>query len=106
MFVAMNLDFQLGSNAVLFIRPEINYFSDTMTDGNNDPLKLRDSYQIYNLRVGLAIESWDADLTLWGRNLGDEAAYETVFDVPLQAGKLNAYPHEPRTVGLTLRKNF
>ena len=106
MFVAMNLDFQLGSNAVLFIRPEIMYYSDTMTDGNNDPLKLRDSYQIYNLRVGVAIESWDTDLTLWGRNLGDEAAYETVFDVPLQAGKLNAYPHEPRMVGLTLRKNF
>jgi len=106
LFAAMNLDFQLGSNAVLFIRPELNYYSDTMTDGNNDPLKLRASYQVYNLRVGLAIESWGTDLTLWGRNLADDSNYETVFDVPLQDGKLNAYPREPRTIGLTLRKTF
>ena len=105
-FLAATLDFQLGSNTNLFIRPEFNYYSDTMTDGNNEPLKLRDSYQVWNLRVGLNFESIDADLTLWGRNIADESHHETVFDVPIQDGKLNAYPREPRTWGLTFRKNF
>jgi outer membrane receptor protein involved in Fe transport len=105
-FLATNLFFPLTGSTNLFIRPEINYYSDIMTDGNNEPLKLKDAYQIYNLRVGLEFIDWDASVTLWGRNLADEADYETVFDVPIQDGKLNAYPREPRTWGLTFRKNF
>jgi iron complex outermembrane receptor protein len=77
-----------------------------MTDGNNDPLKFRDSYSVWNLRTGINFESTDTLLTLWARNLTDEDSYETVFDVPLQSGKLNAYPREPRTFGVTLRKGF
>ena len=105
-YIAPSIRFSLGENIRMFIRPEYNYYSDTMTDGNNEPLKLRDSYDIWNLRVGLDFESIDANLTLWGRNLADEAHYETIFDVPIQDGKLNAYPREPRTWGVTFRKNF
>ncbi len=105
-YLAPNIGFYVGANTRLFIRPEYNYYSDTMTDGNNEPLKLRDSYDIWNLRVGLEFELIDANLTLWGRNLADEAHFETVFDVPIQDGKLNAYPREPRTYGVTFRKNF
>lgn len=105
-YLAPNIGFYVGENTRLFIRPEYNYYSDTMTDGNNEPLKLRGSYDIWNLRVGLDFESIDGNLTLWGRNLADEAHYETVFDVPIQDGKLNAYPREPRTWGVTFRKAF
>jgi outer membrane receptor protein involved in Fe transport len=106
LFVAAQLDFNLTGNTSMFIRPELNYYSDTMTDGDNDPMKLRDSYSIWNLRVGLNIDSIESTLTFWGRNLTDEASYETVFTVPLQDGKLNAYPREPRTIGVTFRKDF
>ncbi len=105
-YLAPSIGFYVGENTRLVIRPEYNYYSDTMTDGNNEPLKLRDSYDIWNLRVGLDFESIDANVTLWGRNLADEAHYETSFDVPIQDGKLNAYPREPRTWGVTFRKNF
>lgn len=105
-YIAPTIGFYVGQNTRLFIRPEYIYYSDTMTDGNNEPLKLRGSYDIWNLRVGLDFEAIDASLTAWGRNLADEPHYETVFDVPIQDGKLNAYPREPRTWGLTLRKNF
>ncbi len=105
-FLATNLYFPLTGSTNLFIRPEINYYSDIMTDGNNEPLKLKSAYEVYNLRVGLEFVDWDASVTLWGRNLADEADYETVFDVPIQDGKLNAYPREPRTWGVTFRKNF
>lgn len=106
-FLATNLYFPLSRGSTrLFVRPEINYYSDIMTDGNNEPLKLKDAYEIYNLRVGLEFVDRGASLTLWGRNLTDEADYETVFDVPIQDGKLNAYPREPRTWGVTFRKTF
>jgi hypothetical protein len=77
-----------------------------MTDGNNDPLKLRESFDNLNLKVGFIFDNIDAELSFWGRNVTDEAFYETVFDVPVQDGKLNAYPHEPRTWGVTFRKGF
>ncbi len=105
-FVAARQEFQIGANTSAYIRGEYSYQSDTMTDGNNEPLKLRDDFSHINLRVGLLFDSIDAELTLWARNLTDERFYETVFDVPVQAGKLNAYPHEPRSYGLTFRKNF
>lgn len=105
-YVSPAVGFYVGQDTRIFIRPEYIYYSDTMTDGNNEPLKLRGSYDIWNLRVGLDFESIDASLTAWGRNLADEPHYETVFDVPIQDGKLNAYPREPRTWGLTLRKDF
>lgn len=105
-FLAANLFFPLSGSLNLFVRPEVNYFSDMMTDGNNEPLKLKDAYEIYNLRLGLEFVDWNASVTVWGRNLADEADYETVFDVPIQDGKLNAYPREPRTWGVTFRKDF
>lgn len=105
-FLAGTLDFAVGGTTNLFIRPEFNYYSDTMTDGNNEPLKLRDSYTVWNLSAGLNFESIQADLIVWGRNITSEDHYETVFDVPIQDGKLNAYPRESRTYGVTFRKGF
>lgn len=105
-FVAATQHFRVGSAISAYVRGEFRYISDTMTDGNNDPLKLRPSFEHLNLKAGLVFEDMDAELSVWGRNVTDEAFYETVFDVPVQDGKLNAYPHEPATWGVTFRKNF
>ena len=99
-------EWSIGADTSMYVRGEISYQSDTMTDGNNEPLKLRPSFTMYNLRVGFLLDAWNSELTLWGRNITDERFYETVFDVPIQDGKLNAYPHEPRSFGLMFRKNF
>lgn len=105
-FVAGTKQFRVGGSTTGYVRAEYRYISDTMTDGNNDPLKLRPSFDHLNLKAGLVFEDMDAELSVWGRNVTDEAFYETVFDVPVQDGKLNAYPHEPMTWGVTFRKNF
>ena len=105
-YLGAQQDFRVGNATTAFIRAEYSYLSDTMTDGNNDPLKLRESFGLFHMRFGLRFESIDSELAVWGRNLTDERFYETVFDVPVQDGKLNAYPHEPRTWGVTFRKNF
>ncbi|MGV6807231.1 MAG: hypothetical protein ACWA5K_04950, partial [bacterium] len=75
-------------------------------DGNIDPLKLEDGYGILNLRAGLTLEEHGIDFSLWGRNVLDEDYFATYFDVPLQSGKLNAYPTEPRTYGVSFTKSF
>ncbi len=106
LYLGARQEFQLGSETRGYIRGEYTHVSDTITDGNNDPLKLRDSFDRVNLRVGVIFESIDAEFSIWGRNLTDERFYETVFDVPVQDGKLNAYPHDPRSWGITFRKNF
>lgn len=105
-YLGIQNDFPLTSTTNLFTNLEYIYMSDTMTDGNNDPLKLRPAFDFVNLRAGIDFDEWNAQVAVWVRNLTDERFYETVFDVPVQDGKLNAYPHEPRTWGVTFRKNF
>jgi len=106
LFASATKDFRLGSSTTMYLRAEVNYISDTMTDGNNDPLKLRPSFTFINARAGVVFENLNTEIALWGRNLSDERFYETVFDVPVQGGKLNAYPHEPATYGVQIRANF
>ncbi len=105
-YAGLQQSFRLGDATRGYIRAEYSYLSDTMTDGNNEPLKLRPSFDFIHARVGLEFEELGTDLSFWVRNATDERFYETVFDVPAQDGKLNAYPHEPRTWGVTVRKHF
>ncbi len=105
-FLAATKSFNIGNSTMTYVRGEYSYRSDVMTDGNNDPLKLKSSTNMVNLKLGFIFEKFDSELSIWGRNITDESDYQTVFDVPVQAGKLNAYPNEPRTWGVTFRKNF
>ena len=104
-FLAITQDFPVGNN-VLFVRGEYSYASEAFTDGDTDPFTVLDDYNRVNLRAGLIIDSWNADITVWGRNVTDERSWHGSFDAPLQAGRMNAYPDEPRTWGVTFRKNF
>ena len=49
---------------------------------------------------------YDATLTLWGRNLTDDDSTDTISDTAGQFGRFIAYPKEPLTWGVTLRKNW
>jgi iron complex outermembrane recepter protein len=99
-------NFPVGNNN-LFARAEYSYASDALTDGDNDPLTRQDSFGILNLRLGLEIESWQSTITLWGRNVTDERYYAGSFDPPLlDTGRMNSYPSEPATYGITFRKNW
>ena len=105
-YLGIDRYFELTSTTNMFTKLEYIHYSDTMTDGNNDPFKLRPSFDFVNLHAGMDFDQWNATLAVWVRNLTDERFFETVFDVPIQDGKQNAYPYEPRTWGVTFRKNF
>ena len=95
----------MGGNT-LYFRGEYNYYSERFTDGDVDPFTLQESLDLVNLRVGYVWTDFDAELTLWGRNVTDERWYAGSFDAPAQEGHMNSYPQPPATYGLTFRKNF
>jgi outer membrane receptor protein involved in Fe transport len=105
-FLGLTKEFSVSGSTTAFVRGEYSYASDLFTDGDIDPLTIQDQLDLYNLRLGLRFENADAELVLWGRNLGDERYYAGSFDPPLQDGRMNSYPAEPRTYGLTFRKHF
>ena len=89
-----------------YLHANWSYRDEQYKDGNIDPLKVEDGYDILNMQLGVNFNELDLEVTLWARNLLDEDYLATYFDVPLQSGKINAYPTEPRTYGLSLTKTF
>jgi outer membrane receptor protein involved in Fe transport len=104
--LALTQDFPMGNNN-MFLRAEYIHASEATTDGDNDPLTLQDDFGILNLRVGVEIADWNSTITLWGRNITDERYYNGSFDPPLlDFGRMNSYPSEVATYGITFRKNW
>ncbi|MDX1509634.1 MAG: hypothetical protein R3358_15210, partial [Woeseiaceae bacterium] len=104
-FLAASQSFDVGNNSI-FARLEWSYASEAFTDGDLDPFTESDSLNILNARIGYTWIDWDADLTLWGRNITDEKYYTGSFDAPAQDGRMNSYPSEPAMYGITFRKGF
>jgi outer membrane receptor protein involved in Fe transport len=104
--VSLTQNFPMGNNN-MFFRAEYTWLSEQYTDGDSDPLTLQDGFGILNLRLGVDIDDWNSTITLWGRNVLDERYYVGSFDPPLQdSGRMNSYPSEPATWGVTFRKNW
>ncbi|MBT4521088.1 MAG: TonB-dependent receptor [Halieaceae bacterium] len=101
-----NQEFILSSGITGFVYGEYIYTDERMTDINSDPEKVDGDYTLINLRAGLIFEEYDILLTAWARNLTAEEYTGTISDSVLQDGKYNAFYTEPRTWGLTLRKNW
>ena len=64
------------------------------------------SRSLLNLRAGVDILDWNATVTVWGRNVTDERWYHGSFDAPAQTGRMNSYPAEPATYGVTFSKRW
>jgi iron complex outermembrane receptor protein len=105
-FFSFTKDFLVGDSSILFVRGEYSYYSDTLTDGDLDPLTELDAFGLVNARVGMRWENAGSELVLWGRNLTDERYYAGSFDGPVQPGRMNSYPAEPLTWGVNFRMDF
>ncbi|MFD2166852.1 TonB-dependent receptor [Thalassotalea euphylliae] len=90
-----------------FFQIDYSYTGDMVLDSSNDPYAQQDSYSLVNARLFAHLQDYDLDIILWGRNVFDEEYVNgNNFNVPIQDGKMNAYVSEPRTFGVTLRKQF
>lgn len=58
-----------------------------------------------NATLGFSFDS-GLDIRFWGRNLFNHETFTSGFVPPLQFGTIGAYPNQPRTYGVSLRKNF
>lgn len=104
-FVGFTQTFPMGNNEA-FVHAEYTYASDFIADGDLEPLKTQDSLGLVNLRIGINLDDINSVITIWGRNITDERYFRGAFNVPLLTGRVNAYPAEPATFGLTFRKNW
>jgi iron complex outermembrane recepter protein len=105
-FVAVTQGIDLSGSVSAYVRVEWTYASEQYTDGDLDPFTRQGSVDLINARIGFNFDSWNSNLTLWGRNITDERYFHGTFDAPISAGRMNAYPSEPSTWGITFRKNF
>ena len=96
----------LGSSLVLRMRADSVYKDEMFLDGDLDPNILQDDYFKINAHVaiGAADDRWE--VSLYGRNLTDEATYSFMLDAPASAGIYGAWIEEPLVWGMQLRYNF
>jgi outer membrane receptor protein involved in Fe transport len=105
-FLAMTQEIDIGADTSIFIRGEYSYASSMWTDGDLDPFTKQESVEIVNLRLGVNFDRIASSLTLWGRNITDERYFHGSFDQPLGAGRMNSYPAQPASYGVTWVSNF
>jgi len=96
--------FTMG-NADGFVRADYLYEDKVPVISNVPGILATREVSTINASAGLA---WDNgfELMLWGRNLNNDEYLTSAFPAVAQAGSFSGYPNQPRTYGLTLRKNF
>ena len=62
--------------------------------------------EVNTLNASIGFEAGGFDVLFWGRNLNDDEYLLSGFPSVAQAGSFSAYPNQPKTYGVTLRKAF
>ena len=106
LFFAAQQQLNLSDTVSMYARIEYSTASEQFTDGDLDPFSIQDDFELVNARIGFNFDNMNSSLTIWGRNITDERYYVGSFDAPVQVGRMNAYPAEPSTFGITFRKDF
>ncbi|MDG1825202.1 MAG: TonB-dependent receptor [Henriciella sp.] len=108
--VSANYDFTLGDMDG-YVRgdwqheADSNYFDDPVNQAAIEAAGFERGYDLFNASIGLTTSN-DISASFWVRNLTQEEFVTTAFPSVAQAGSLSGYPNQPRTYGITLRKEF
>ena len=97
-------DFSIG-NSDAFVRADYQYEDEVQVVDNIPADLISREVSTLNASAGMTTES-GLDFTIWARNLTDDQYLLSGFPTPAQAGSLNSYLNEPRTYGVSVRKNF
>ncbi len=95
-------DFALSDTMDAFIRGDWQYEDEVQVVDNIVGVNRDTSF--FNGSVGVSFDGFD--VRVWGRNLTNHETFTSAFPGVVQAGTVNAYPNQPRTYGVSLRKNF
>ncbi|MBB3047675.1 outer membrane receptor protein involved in Fe transport [Litorivivens lipolytica] len=90
---------------------DARYRDDSFSNSSLDQDFAQDSFVLVNGRIGVGDLAKNWSVELWGRNLTDEEYTQVELDPPpIQGtggnGRIGAFVGEPRTYGITARKNF
>jgi outer membrane receptor protein involved in Fe transport len=85
-----------------FLRADYQYESSVQVV---EILAPRRTVNLVNASAGLEWEN-GLDVRFWARNLFNDKFFTSAFPGVVQAGTINAYPNQPRTYGVSLRKSF
>ncbi len=97
-------DFNLAGNEA-YIRGDYQYEDEVqVVDGISADIASRE-VKLLNVSAGLTTET-GLGFTLWARNLTDESYLISAFPSVAQTGSISGYRNEPRTFGVTVRKDF
>lgn len=98
-------EFPIGESLTGVAYADARYSSEFFT-GGFDPNRVQDSFTTANVRFSLrdANEAWQLDV--YARNVFDQDYYRRVIPATFQAGSYSAFLGDPRTYGVTLRRNF
>jgi iron complex outermembrane recepter protein len=103
---------EFGGGISGYIRGEYNYASryqlteqvpEICPDGTNCGTTIGN---VVNGSIGIQSEDAGLEVMAWVRNLTKNNSYQSAFPTVIQTGSFSAYPNQPRTYGLTLRKVF
>jgi len=83
-----------------------NRYSSEFFTGGFDPNRVQEAFSVANARFSLRHEGGDWAVDLWARNVFDKDYYRRVIPATFQAGSYSAFLGDPRTYGITLRRNF
>ena len=101
--VSAQYEFTVSDSLDAFIRGDWQY-EDEVQVVDNIVGVTRDT-SIFNGSLGFTYND-SLDIRFWGRNLFNHETFTSAFPGVVQAGTVNAYPNQPRTYGVSLRKNF
>ncbi|XBQ16516.1 MAG: TonB-dependent receptor [Oceanicaulis sp.] len=94
-------DFNAGE---WFVRADYQYASEVRLL-ENLPESITREVGTLNASVGVNLNN-GLEALVWARNLNEDEYYTSGFPTTLQPGSFSTYPNQPRTYGLTLRKQF
>lgn len=99
-----------------FVRADYQYESNTAiatleTSASNctvsPPTNTVDFYrQVRSVTASAGITKGDWSIMVWGRNLTNDNYLTAVFPGVAQQGSTSGYPNQPRTYGITVRRDF
>lgn len=98
-------EFPIGSSLTGVAYIDARYASEFFS-GGFDPNRIQKAFTTANARFSLRSANGDWAVDLWGRNIFDQDYYRRVIPATFQAGSYSAFLGDPRTYGITLRRNF
>ena len=102
---SVTYEFPLGDSLMGVAYADARYSSEFFT-GGFDVNRIQESFTTANVRFSLrdVNEAWQLDV--YARNVFDQDYYRRVIPATFQAGSYSAFLGDPRTYGVTLRRNF